>query len=179
MLFSPLKYSITPIKNSSRRSEDASRPYRGQDARTLLHRGGRKMHFTVDRVRRSLPALLLTAAFLVVCIAAFGQDSQSAALNASSAPPAPLKLDTGDTAWMLVATAFVMLMTPGLALFYGGMVRSKNVLNTIMQSFIALAVVSISSSVATARPRRINPPTFCLTTGTRRTSRAAPSPLPT
>jgi Amt family ammonium transporter len=58
------------------------------------------------------------------------------------AAPAP-KIDTGDTAWMIVATAFVMLMTPGLALFYGGMVRRKNVLGTIMQSFIALGVVSI------------------------------------
>lgn len=46
----------------------------------------------------------------------------------------------GDTAWMIVATALVMFMTPGLALFYGGMVRSKNVLGTIMQSFIMLGV---------------------------------------
>jgi len=51
------------------------------------------------------------------------------------------KLDSGDTAWMLVATAFVMLMTPaGLALFYGGMTRSKNVLNTMGMSLIAYAV---------------------------------------
>ncbi|HCX90187.1 MAG: ammonia channel protein [Deltaproteobacteria bacterium CG12_big_fil_rev_8_21_14_0_65_43_10] len=53
------------------------------------------------------------------------------------------KLDTGDTAWVLISTALVMLMTPGLALFYGGMVRRKNVLGTIMQSFIALGVMSI------------------------------------
>ncbi len=52
-------------------------------------------------------------------------------------------MDTGDTAFMLVATAMVMLMTPGLALFYGGMVRSKNVLSTLMQSFICLGIVSI------------------------------------
>ncbi len=51
------------------------------------------------------------------------------------------KLNTGDTAWMLVATAFVMLMTPaGLALFYGGLTRSKNVLNTIGMSLIAYAI---------------------------------------
>ncbi len=55
----------------------------------------------------------------------------------------PAKIDTGDTAWMLISTALVMLMTPGLALFYGGMVRKKNVLGTIMQSYIALGVVSI------------------------------------
>ncbi|OIP28865.1 MAG: ammonia channel protein [Deltaproteobacteria bacterium CG2_30_43_15] len=52
-------------------------------------------------------------------------------------------MDTGDTAWVLISTALVMLMTPGLALFYGGMVRRKNVLGTIMQSFIALGVMSI------------------------------------
>ncbi len=52
-------------------------------------------------------------------------------------------MNSGDTAFMLVATALVMLMTPGLALFYGGLVRSKNVLATIMQSFICLGIVSI------------------------------------
>jgi len=53
------------------------------------------------------------------------------------------KISAGDTAFVLMATALVMLMTPGLALFYGGMVRKKNVLATIMQSFILLAVISI------------------------------------
>ncbi len=52
-------------------------------------------------------------------------------------------INTGDTTWMLVSTALVMLMTPGLALFYGGMVRRKNVLGTIMQSFIAIGVVTV------------------------------------
>src|SRR5918996_806731 len=52
-------------------------------------------------------------------------------------------IDTGDTAWVLVSAALVMFMTPGLALFYGGLVRSKNVLGTIMQSFFALAIVSV------------------------------------
>lgn len=52
-------------------------------------------------------------------------------------------MDSGDTAFMLIATALVMLMTPGLALFYGGLVRSKNVLATMMQSFICLGLVSI------------------------------------
>ena len=56
---------------------------------------------------------------------------------------APEKINTGDTAWLLVSTALVMLMTPGLALFYGGMVRRKNVLGTIMQSFIAIGLVSV------------------------------------
>ncbi|MDR3542745.1 MAG: ammonium transporter [Desulfocapsaceae bacterium] len=54
-----------------------------------------------------------------------------------------MALNSGDTAFMLIATALVMLMTPGLALFYGGLVRSKNVLSTTMQSFLCLGIVSI------------------------------------
>ncbi len=53
------------------------------------------------------------------------------------------QIDKGDTAWMLVASAFVLLMTPGLAFFYGGMVNKKNVISTMLQSFVALGVVSI------------------------------------
>ena len=52
-------------------------------------------------------------------------------------------MDTGNTAWMLTSTALVMIMLPGLALFYGGLVRRKNVLSTIMHSFFGLALVSI------------------------------------
>ena len=52
-------------------------------------------------------------------------------------------MDTGDTAWMLMSTALVMIMLPGLALFYGGLVRRKNVLSTIMHSFFGLALVSV------------------------------------
>lgn len=52
-------------------------------------------------------------------------------------------LNTGSTAWILTASALVLLMTPGLALFYGGLVRAKNVVSTIMYSFIAMAVASI------------------------------------
>ena len=53
-------------------------------------------------------------------------------------------IDTGDTAWVLMSVALVMLMTPGLALFYGGLVRRKNVLSTIMQSIFILALVSVT-----------------------------------
>ena len=57
---------------------------------------------------------------------------------------APLKVDSGDTAWVLVSSAFVLAMLmPGLALFYGGLVRTKNVLATIMQSVMILCVVSL------------------------------------
>jgi ammonium transporter, Amt family len=52
-------------------------------------------------------------------------------------------MDTGDTAWLLMSTALVMIMLPGLAFFYGGLVRSKNVLSTVMHSFFGLALVSV------------------------------------
>ena len=63
--------------------------------------------------------------------------------NLNNASFTPEGASRGDTAWMIVATALVMLMTPGLALFYGGLVRSKNVLNTLMMSFVALGLISI------------------------------------
>jgi Amt family ammonium transporter len=52
-------------------------------------------------------------------------------------------MDTGDTAWMLTSTALVLFMTPGLAFFYGGMVRSKNVLGMLMQNFVAMGLVAV------------------------------------
>jgi Amt family ammonium transporter len=54
-----------------------------------------------------------------------------------------LKVDTGDTAWMIVATALVLLMTPGLGFFYGGMVGKKNVISTMLQSYMAMVVVTV------------------------------------
>ncbi|MFG2380635.1 ammonium transporter [Streptomyces avermitilis] len=56
---------------------------------------------------------------------------------------AAARIDTGDTAWLLAATALVLLMTPGLALFYGGMVRTKSVLNMLMMSFASIALVTV------------------------------------
>src|SRR5689334_25104706 len=53
------------------------------------------------------------------------------------------EISAGDTAWVLASAALVMLMTPGLALFYGGLVRPKNVLSTIMHSFFILALISV------------------------------------
>ena len=49
----------------------------------------------------------------------------------------------GDVAWMLTATGLVLLMTPGLSFFYGGMVRHKNVISTMLQSFMAMGIISI------------------------------------
>ncbi|HET7738832.1 MAG TPA: ammonia channel protein, partial [Tepidiformaceae bacterium] len=54
-----------------------------------------------------------------------------------------MELDSGNIAWMLAASALVLFMTPGLAFFYGGLTRGKNVLGTIMQSFITTGVVAI------------------------------------
>ena len=82
----------------------------------------------------ALPALLLSGA-------AFAQDAAVAA-------PTPT-IDTGDTAWMLTSTAIVLMMTvPGLALFYAGMVRKKNVLATMMQSFAVCGLVGVLWMVA-------------------------------
>jgi ammonium transporter, Amt family len=74
-----------------------------------------------------------TAALTAVALAAPG----------TVAAAEPGQLDSGDTAWLIVATAMVMIMLPGLALFYGGLVRRKNVLSTIMHSFFGLALVSV------------------------------------
>jgi ammonium transporter, Amt family len=76
--------------------------------------------------------LLLLVVLALVPAAAWAQEE---------APPA---IDSGDTAWLLTSTALVLAMTaPGLALFYGGMVRRKNVLGTMMHSFIALCLISV------------------------------------
>src|SRR5215471_21221532 len=52
-------------------------------------------------------------------------------------------LNSGDVAWMLAASALVLLMTPGLAYFYGGMIDTKNIISTMLQSFIAMGVISV------------------------------------
>lgn len=64
-------------------------------------------------------------------------------LTAGSYPELTSAIDPGDTAWMLVASAFVLLMTPGLSFFYGGMVNKKNIISTMLQSFVALGVISV------------------------------------
>ncbi len=85
-----------------------------------------------------LTALLSLAVF--VPLAATAQ--VTVPVSSVAAVPAA-RIDAGDTAWILISAALVMLMTPGLAMFYGGMVRRKNVLGTIMHSFIAIALVSL------------------------------------
>jgi len=77
----------------------------------------------------------------IAALLALSISTLSAQTSTTAAVPT---INSGDTAWMIVATAFVLLMTlPGLALFYGGLVRRKNVLNVFMQCFIITAVISI------------------------------------
>ncbi|HKO31556.1 MAG TPA: ammonium transporter [Nitrospiraceae bacterium] len=97
----------------------------------------------MTRMKKFLPTLLCLA-MLAGGAALFAQDACAQAPASLTAAPEPPKIDTGDTAWVLTSTALVLLMTaPGLALFYGGMSRSKNALGTVMQSFIVLALISI------------------------------------
>jgi ammonium transporter, Amt family len=86
----------------------------------------------------SLAALII----LVLPVTVSGENISEATATAVPAVSTGA-IDTGDTAWILISTALVMLMTPGLALFYGGMVRGKNVLGTLMQSFVAIALISV------------------------------------
>ncbi|MFA5355024.1 MAG: ammonia channel protein, partial [Thermodesulfovibrionales bacterium] len=70
--------------------------------------------------------------------------AEAAPAGAVAEAPAAPKLDTGDTAWMIVATALVMLMSiPGLALFYGGLSKRKDSLNTMAMTFVAFCIVSV------------------------------------
>src|SRR5579883_137684 len=76
-------------------------------------------------------------------VAGFAAFAASGPAFAQASPPAPA-FNAGDTAWMLTATALVLMMTiPGLALFYGGMVRKMNVLATVMQSFAITCLVTV------------------------------------
>jgi len=95
--------------------------------------------------------LIAAAAFAVLLLhyvdPALAQEAEAAA-EAAAAAPAPT-LDTGDTAWMLTATAIVLMMTiPGLALFYGGLVRKKNILSLVMQCFAITCLITIVWMVA-------------------------------
>jgi Amt family ammonium transporter len=105
-------------------------------------------------VKGAIHASLILLGGLGLALALFGQSSAqtppvpttpAAPAPAAATPaPAPPKIDSGDTAWVLMSSALVLLMTaPGLALFYGGMVRQKNALATLMQSFIILALISV------------------------------------
>src|SRR5579859_4103638 len=82
--------------------------------------------------------------FYAASILSFWTLSAMAQTAPPAAAPAAPKIDSGDTAWMLTSTALVLMMTiPGLALFYGGMVRKMNVLATVMQSFAVTCLVTV------------------------------------
>ena len=97
---------------------------------------------------KKLLALISLVASLAFAGAALAQDKPAAAAEtpAATAPAAApaLKVDKGDTTWMMTATSLVILMTiPGLALFYGGMVRAKNTLSVLMQVFVTFCLISV------------------------------------
>src|SRR5437667_6702316 len=87
---------------------------------------------TTERIWATLPFIMIAAVSLA------GAFYRPAAQAVTGGP-----VNTGDVAWMLTATGLVLLMTPGLSFFYGGMVRTKNVVSTMLQSFVAMAVISI------------------------------------
>ena len=100
-------------------------------------------------LRLAVPFILMALLGLLSGHHAWAQDVPGVDGNpAAGAPVAPaeaakVEIGIGDTAWMLVSCALVLLMTPGLAFFYGGLVRSKNMLNTIMMSFGAMALMGV------------------------------------
>jgi Amt family ammonium transporter len=89
---------------------------------------------------RTLPSALPAIGLLALLAALVVVALPDAAPTVLAEQPA---IDTGSTAWMLMSTALVLLMVPGLAMFYGGLVRTKNVLGTMMHSFAAMAVVGV------------------------------------
>src|SRR5262249_48748529 len=132
------------------RDRDPHPDGRARPERTVRRTNVRRLTFAL--------ALLLVLATIGVALAqtpapatpAPATAPAPAAPAAGAAPAAALaaapasKIDKGDTAWMLTSSALVLLMTaPGLALFYGGMVRQKNALGTLMHSFIIMALISI------------------------------------
>jgi len=91
------------------------------------------METTAGKTCSRIPPLIFFLVFLAIT---------AIATVVAAADESP-KVDTGDTAWVLTASAMVLLMTPGLAFFYGGLVRRKNILSVLMQCFVIICIVSI------------------------------------
>jgi Amt family ammonium transporter len=91
----------------------------------------KKINFYIIKMGKKINFIVLAA---LVIFSAF---------TATSYQELSSEIDKADTAWMLVASAFVLLMTPGLSFFYGGMINKKNIISTMLQSFVALGVVSV------------------------------------
>src|SRR5262249_19554319 len=88
-------------------------------------------------MRKNKPEWIVCLGLLIAAAAA------GLFVGQGSLPPDAKPIVPGDVAWMLTATALVLLMTPGLSFFYGGMVQRKNVISTMLQSFIAMGVISV------------------------------------
>lgn len=94
-------------------------------------------------MRSRTAARMLTVLCLFMGLGLVGVHAQEAGSGAASPEPPGPTVNAADTCWVLASTALVLFMTPGLALFYGGLVRAKNVLSTMMHSFAAMMVVSL------------------------------------
>src|SRR5881296_1955093 len=96
-------------------------------------------------LKRLLLPVVAAALLAVAGNLAWADDPSTAAETPKPAETttSATKPNEGDTAWMLVSTGLVLLMVPGLALFYGGMVRRKNILGTMMHSMVALALIGL------------------------------------
>jgi Amt family ammonium transporter len=102
----------------------------------------------LEMIRTALFSVLLLA---VVCTGLVAQEAATpvapetvaAPAEAAVSPPAPDPLNTGDQAWLLTSSALVLLMTPGLAFFYGGLVGRKNILSVLMQCFMCMCLITI------------------------------------
>ncbi len=142
----------------------------GKPAAPVATAGFLRAGAATGKARLSLVALLFVMATLLAPMAVLAEEAKApaaapaagapaatpatapaAAAPAAATPAAPKNVEpvmnTGDTAWMLVSAAMVLLMTPGLAFFYGGMVRNKNVLSTMMHSFVAMGIVGVQWAV--------------------------------
>ena len=127
----------------TKRSDPADAP------QSIFDTGENKMFRRLTNAKERAAIALLSAGVMMAPAVAWAQPAPDAA--AAAAPPPPsglasvvLALNGGDTAWMLTSTALVLLMTiPGLALFYAGMVRKKNILATAAQSFAITALVTV------------------------------------
>jgi Amt family ammonium transporter len=107
-----------------------------------------KFFMEANEMRKIIIFAMTVLAFLSLSVFTVADDALKTAPVAATAqtapaPPAASPISAGDTAWVLISAALVMLMTPGLAFFYGGLVRKKNMLSILMQCMIALAALSV------------------------------------
>ena len=101
---------------------------------------------SILRSRNMRLGVWILASFIILMSAAPGAlagQSNTPTVAAAPAPAPQPTVDTGDTAWVLISAALVMLMTPGLAFFYGGLVRRKNILSVLMQCLMILCLISL------------------------------------